>query len=251
MGREPARQAWERLSDLPLTLAAVAFLVAYAWPILEPSIQHQPVGDVCSAVAATAWVGFAVDYVVRLVLSRDKAAFMRQNLVDLLIVVVPILRPLRLLRLITVLKVLNRRAELRLSNRVAVYALGASTLLVFVAALAVLDAERKSHSANITSFGDALWWALATVSTTGYGDRYPVTETGRLIAAGLMVSGIALVAVVTASFANWLLSHLSSIERAEQMETRRDLERVLAELQQVRQRLAEMELHQPGAAKDP
>ncbi|RLV50270.1 two pore domain potassium channel family protein [Nocardioides mangrovicus] len=241
MEAEPARSAWERLSDAPLTITALAFLVAYAWPILEPAIRSDAVGAACSVVTWVAWVMFAVDYVARLVLSRDRAGFVRGNVVDLVVVAVPIFRPLRLLRLLTVLKVINRRAELSLGNRVAIYGLGAASLLVFVSALAMLDAERGATTANIRNFGDALWWALATITTTGYGDKYPVTTTGRFVAAGLMIAGMALLAVVTASFANWLLSHLSSIDRAEQTETRRDLERVLSELQQVRQRLASIE----------
>lgn len=191
---------------------------------------------------------FAGDYVARLLLSRERLPFVRSNVLDLIVVAVPILRPLRLLRLVTVLKVLNRRAELSLGNRVAVYTLGSAGLLVLVSALAVLDAERQDPRANITDFGDALWWSLTTITTTGYGDHYPVTGTGRFIAAGLMIAGIALLAVVTASFANWLLSHLSSIERDAQTETRRDLERVLAELAQVRQRLNTIEPTEPDTA---
>lgn len=72
-------------------------------------------------------------------------------------------------------------------------------LIVLVAAVAELEAERGAPRANITSFGDALWWAVATVTTVGYGDLYPVTLAGRVVATALMFVGIALVSIMTAA----------------------------------------------------
>ena len=71
----------------------------------------------------------------------------------------------------TLLTVLNRHAGRSLRGRVVVYVVGATSLVMFVAALAVLDVERGTPDANINSFADALWWAFATVTTVGYGDR--------------------------------------------------------------------------------
>ena len=79
---------------------------------------------------------------------------------DVLVLALPLLRPLRLLRLIPLLSVLNRRAKIRLRGRVGIYVAGGASLLSFCAALAVLDAERSSPDANITDFGDAIWWAV-------------------------------------------------------------------------------------------
>lgn len=62
-----------------------------------------------------------------------------------------------------------------------------------------LDAERGQSDANIGTYGDAVWWALTTVSTVGYGDHFPVTVTGRSVAGGLMVAGIALLGTLTAT----------------------------------------------------
>ncbi len=80
---------------------------------------------------------------------------------------------LRLLRLVTLLKFLNRRAGDSLRGRVAVYVVGSTSLILFVAALAVLDAEREQTEANITTFGDAPRWAMTTVTTVGYGGPLP------------------------------------------------------------------------------
>lgn len=87
---------------------------------------------------------------------------------------------------------------------------GGATLLSFVAALAVTDAERGQHGGNITSFGDGWWWAITTMTTVGYGDRYPVTTQGRFVAVGLMIGGIALLGTVTATLASWLSDRVRS-----------------------------------------
>ncbi len=107
------------------------------------------------------------------------------------------------------------------------------SLVLFVSALAVLDAERDSPDANITSFGDALWWAATTVSTVGYGDRYPTTTAGRFVAAGLMVAGIALLGVVTAALASWFVTRLGQVELTQE-ETRSEVTELAAEVRRLR-----------------
>lgn len=180
---EPRRDSWEIVVEWPLTMIAVVFLAAYAWPILDPGLSSGW-SDVCRVLTWAAWAAFAVDYVVRLVLSRVRGRFVRQNLLDLAVVVLPLLRPLRLLRLVRVLSVLNRKGSGSLRGRVIVYVLASTALTLLVASLAVLDAERRAAGANITSFRDALWWSTTTVTTVGYGGRFPVTSTGRLVAEG-------------------------------------------------------------------
>ena len=231
-----ARERWEHGAEWPLTFAAVIFLAAYAWPILDPGLEP-PWLAVCGFVTVTTWLLFALDYIARLALSVDRWQFVRTNLLDLAVIALPLLRPLRLLRLVMLLNVLNRRAGGSLRGRVAVYVAGATSLVLFVAALAVLDAERGAEDANIATFGDALWWAMTTVSTVGYGDRFPVTETGRLVAGGLMLAGIALLGVVTASLASWLIERVQQVEEESQAATRRDVAALTAEVAALRMAL--------------
>jgi voltage-gated potassium channel len=232
------RQRWEDKADWPLTITAVLFLVAYATPILRPDLVS-PLPAVCQLVTWGAWALFVADYFARLALSRDRAAFVRGNVLDLAVVVLPLLRPLRLLRLVTLLSVLNRYAGGSLRGRVAIYVAGSTSLVLFVASLAVLDAERGAKGATITTFGDSLWWAMTTVTTVGYGDRYPITAQGRFIAGGLMLAGIALLGIVTASLASWLLDKVREVEEHAQAVTRADMAALTTEVRALRQELAE------------
>jgi voltage-gated potassium channel len=190
-------------------IAAIVFLAAYTVPILNPDLPA-PLLELCRWMSWIAWVIFVIDFVVRLTLADERLRYLVRHWYDVLVLALPLLRPLRLLRLIPLLSVLNRRARVTLRGRVAVYIAGGASLLAFCAALAVLDAERSSPNANITDFGDAIWWAVTTMTTVGYGDRFPVTDTGRLVAFGLMMGGIALLGTVTATLASWLVETVAA-----------------------------------------
>jgi voltage-gated potassium channel len=204
---EPRVAAWDRRVDWWLTGLALLFLAGYAWSVLDQGLG--PTGrDALEVVLTGTWVLFGLDYLIRLWLAERKLRFVLRHLPDLAILLLPMFRQLRVLRLVTVISVLNRQLRDDVRGRVAVYVASTVTLVGFVAALAVLDAERNAPDASITTFGDAVWWTLTTISTVGYGDRYPVTLEGRCVAAALMVAGIALLGVVTASIASWFVENL-------------------------------------------
>ncbi|RSM77633.1 ion transporter [Kibdelosporangium aridum] len=209
---------WERRTEWPLSALAVAFLVAYAWQVLHVSA---PAG-VHLGLEITLWViwlVFAADYVTRLILAERKLRFIWRHMFDLLAVALPMVRQLRVLRIVTVLRVLNRRASTAFRGRVAIYVAMVTVLVSFAAAIAVLDAERANPDAGIDSFPKALWWTLTTISTVGYGDVYPTTWEGRLVAATLMIGGIALLGVITGMIASWLLERIQQTEAAVHQET--------------------------------
>ena len=227
---------WEKRTEWWLAAAAMVFLVAYAWPILQPDLDERW-RDACSAVAWAVWVVYAADYLARLVIAERRLEFARRNLIDLAAVVLPVLRPLRLLRVLIVFDILHERMHTRLRSHVVTRVAVLVAFLSGLSALAMLDAERTNPDANIRSIGDALWWAGTTITTVGYGDRYPTTGGGRLVGFGLMLGGIALLGVITAALASWFVEKTAEINSAEEERTEATLEVVLAELRSLRARL--------------
>ena len=231
---------WEQRTEWPLSILAVLFLVAYAWPVLADGLP-QPWQAICRTVDYGSWALFGVDYVVRLSLARERVSYFFRHVLDLFVIALPVLRPLRLLRLALLLKTLNRHFTDTLRGRLVLYTVGAAGMLLFLGALAELEAERHAAGTNIHTFGDALWWAITTVSTVGYGDHYPVTGDGKLVAAGLMLGGVALIGVVTASFASWLVDQVRAVSEEEQAVTKRDFAAIMDRLEVLQRRLEERE----------
>lgn len=243
-----ARERWEQAVEIPLAVAALAFLVAYAVPIIWPATSAGW-RQVCQVTVTVVWVLFVVDYAVRLAVSTDRRQFVARNLFDLAVIALPVLRPLRLLRLVALLAVLNRTSARTLRGRVVVYVVGGTLLLLFVGALAVTDAERGAPGATIHGFGDGLWWAVTTMTTVGYGDIYPVSTTGRFVAVALMVGGIALLGVVTATLASWLVDRVAAESQVEQAATRAQVESLARRVDELHARLASLSSEAaPGSA---
>ena len=103
--------------------------------------------------------------------------------------------------------------------------------------MAVFDKERFLPGATINSLGKALWWSITTVTTVGYGDVYPVTNTGRIIAVLLMIGGISLVGVVTAALASWIIERVSEEEAVIQTATAAHIEELRGEIRELSEEL--------------
>lgn len=184
---------------------------------------------------------------MRLALAADRLGFVRSHVPDLLVLAVPLLRPLRLLRLVGVFGATSRRLGGRAQIRTTGMVVVAVTVLVVVCGRLVLDAERDSPGANIVTAGDALWWGVTTVTTVGYGDRFPTTGEGRLAGVLLMTGGIALLGVLTASIATWFVRRFTAVEAIEQA-VQQEGDATLALLAEVVARLERVEalLQQPA-----
>lgn len=236
--RAGAKPHWQRAVEWPLVIASVAFLVAYAWEVITP--LSGPAARVADGVLWVTWGLFLVDYVVTLVLvpSGQRGHWFITHLLDLAIVVLPMLRPLRVLRLVTLIRVLQRTAGAAIRGRIMIYVVGATVLMVFVASLAVLDSERGAAGATITTFGDAVWWAFVTITTVGYGDLAPITEEGRMIAVALMLGGIALLGVVTATLASWIVEKVSEHNDAKDAATVAHVKSLEAKIDELRDMIA-------------
>jgi voltage-gated potassium channel len=232
-------QRWERAAEWPMAALAVVFLAVYATEVLVVGGGH---GLHLALLIAdyTIWAVFVAEFFLRVGLAHARGRYVLRHLPDLAMLALPFLRTLRVLRLIPLLRALNRWVADSLRGSVVVYGSTTAVLLVFTGALAVLDAERGSPGATITSFGTALWWACVTITTVGYGDYTPVTDSGRLVAVGIMVGGVMLVGAVTASFATWLIERLRVEGQVERAATQADLAAVHAQLQGVQLELAEL-----------
>lgn len=202
-------QAWKRRAEWPLTVAAVAFLVSYSVEVLVPGLPRG-VRLGLRVVDLLTWALFVVDYVVQVALAPQRLRHVLRHIPDLLVVLLPLLRPLRLLRLLVLLRYLDRGAIRTLQGRVAAYVVLATVLVLYSGTLAGLDAERDAPGSTITTFGTALWWALTTITTVGYGDVYPVTTQGRVVAGVLMVAGVALLGAVTATLSSTLVARVTA-----------------------------------------
>lgn len=235
---EPFRR-WCRATDGPLLVLALAFLVVLLLPLYRPDLPEGARSALRVANVAL-WLIFGVDYLVRLALAPDRRAYVRGHVPDLLLLVVPFLRPLRLLRVAGLLGTVSRRSGSRALLTTTGTVIVGELLLVVVAAGLVLDVERGAEGANLTSSQDALWWAATTVTTVGYGDRFPVTGEGRLVAVALMVGGIALLGVVTASVAAWFVRRFTALDTLEG-DVERDAAATAASLVDVTARLERIE----------
>jgi len=188
------------------------------------------------------WALFVIEYGVKLYLAPDRSRFIRTHVLDLLVIAVPMLRPLRVLRATRALRLARlarvvptlarglRDARSIVGRRGIRYTALVAVAVVFASAGAETVLERGAKTGNIHGFGDALWWAVTTVTTVGYGDRVPVTPAGRGIAIVLMLTGIAIFGAVTASIAAFFVE-IEQPDGREELVARLDrIESMLARL---------------------
>jgi voltage-gated potassium channel len=238
MSGEPASEsdvrlaAYSRRTGWLLLVLGFGFLVVYAIPILWPRASGGLLVT-CEAASYVIWLAFVADFVTRVWLAERRWSYIGRHPVDLLAIALPALRPLRILRVFTAGQVILMRGKDFAIGRTLAAAAGAGALVTFIAALAVLDAERGHAGAKIETFREAIWWAGVTITTVGYGDYYPVTPVGQAVAFALMVVGISLLGLVTASVAAWFLTKVQAPAEREEVA-------VMAELRELRKQVAEL-----------
>lgn len=225
-------RSWETRTEWPLAAVAVVFLAVYSIQVLL-----SPSGDwarALSALTVASWIAFAADYVVRLAIAPQRFRWFYRHLFDLAIVALPLLRPLRLLRLVVLVGALQKAVGGAIRGRVVIYTVTSAVLLIYVASLAILDTERSDPDAGLRSFGEALWWSITTVTTVGYGDYSPVTGTGRVIAVLLMIGGVSIIGVVTATLASWIVQRVAEEDTTNQAATAAHFAELRDEIQTLR-----------------
>ena len=204
---------WDSVAEWPLVGLGLLFLGVLILPLAEPLTKLE--FRWLNAANVVIWAIFVVDYVARVYLSLDRRKWIRTHVLDLIVIAVPFLRPFRVLRLLAILLSTTRRVGGLVVRQVTLYVVGIAVIISMTSAVVVYNAERRAPGASIRTLGDAMWWALSTVTTVGYGDVYPVTVNGRLMAGLLMITGIALVGTITAAVASWFVNVVRRSETAE------------------------------------
>ncbi len=197
--REELLHRIERITEMPLLIFAFAMIPLLLGPLLwELSAQEEATFLILDYFI---WALFAVDLIVKVAISPHRFVYLRRHWLEVLVVVIPFFRPLRILRIF----VFGSRAWVGMRRLVnvdflLVYGVG----LVIIAATVVASVEGGA-GASIHSFADALWWAVVTITTVGYGDMVPVTPVGRAVAFVLMLGGIAFFSGMTANLSSFLI----------------------------------------------
>jgi voltage-gated potassium channel len=238
-GRNDLVDDIERVTKYPMALLGLA------WLVIAIIVGTANIKGTAPVVLVTTlfvlWVILLAEYLVRLVLSPDRRGYLMRRWVEPATVVVPPLQGWHLVG-IERMSLLLHEGALRLSAilrhhslfRVLIAAAGT----LFVGAWLVLLFEENTKGSNIHNYPDALWWAIVTVTTVGYGDRYPTTEGGRAVAVVLMLVGIGLIGVLTATVASVFVKEHTDANREEYRKGHADLGQ---QLSVINERLADVE----------
>lgn len=211
MGDEQRLQRYEKRSAPYMIGLALVFLGLYAASVLwlqPPYVWHRVLFFSQWAI----WLVFLADFGYRIFLAPQRGRYIASHPLDVITLILPMFRPFRALRVFAAARILIDRGAHVSYGRVATSIVVAAAFIVFVGALSVLQFERADPQASITTFGDAVWWAVVTMATVGYGDTYPITAGGRFSAVAMMMVGISLIGAVTATFAAWFTERVRGPE---------------------------------------
>lgn len=195
-----SRRIWSEI----LTVLAIAFLIAFSYPAFVDPVPTST-QTLLNIVQWVSWIAFAIDLIYGLYKSASKASYLKKHPFEIAAVLFPFLRPLRLMRVISFGGLAIQKIAIGRQFAITIKVLIASIFIAYISAVQITITERAVEGSNIKNFEDGLWWAITTVTTVGYGDRFPTTTEGRFLAVVLMFMGISLVGVITASVAAWFV----------------------------------------------
>ena len=195
---------WQKKAALPTLILSLLYTVSFVYPIYWYPVSHE-VKTFCLVINYLTWAAFAFDYLIQMKLAPDNRKYFKSHIFELLLVVLPVFRPLRALRALAFTAQAGIRSRKAFIRSLPIVMTGATVLMIVIMGAAILDIERNAPGGNIKTPMDALWWGLVTVTTIGYGDKFPVTTEGRLVAGVLIIFGIALISTLTGAFAAWVL----------------------------------------------
>ena len=243
---EEMRQRLNPWDWLVLVVAVVSLLL-----VLLETFLHIPPGvlSVLRTVDTLSCVIFLIDVFVRWKRERWSINYWRWAWLDVIasIPFEPAFRSLqairiyRFIRLVRVLKKLSTLTSGTSLNEKLLALPGVAFVMVLFSTMLMVEVERSAPNATIKTGGDALWWALTTVTTVGYGDTYPVTTEGRIIAAVMMLIGIALFGAMSAIVTSKLILPKET----------RDHEELRHEIRSLHAEIKELRRHLPDKPQDP
>ena len=232
------QETFDRLKEstaLPAMVLSVALIPLLVVPLFVD--LDEAAATLVRVATILIWLAFALEYALLFGAAPDRRHMFRTHLFELALIVLPMLRPFRAVRVVRLLRAgsglaVAARAIKTIASRRSLqgYTVVLAVVLVGGAVLTRL-AERGQPGSNIESLGDAFWWAFVTSTTVGYGDHYPVTTEGRAIGVVLMFLGIGLLSMVTASIAAYFVDSDDDDDfdqlRNELAEVNRKLDRLL------------------------
>ena len=228
MARSQERyDAFAKAVDVPMLVVTILWLPVLIIPLVTP--VHGTLATTLETIDYMVWALFALEYLIKMAIVPDRVHYFKTHLLDLLIVAVPFFRPLRMGRLVRLLRLVRvgvivaealRRGKSIFTHNGFHFVVLAAGIVVFACAGLVTIAEHTARGANIHDFGQGLWWSIETVTTVGYGDRYPTTSFGQGVAVLLMLVGIGLIGTLTATVASYFVQEKTnaSDERLERIE---------------------------------
>lgn len=209
------QRALERLGLLQILTLILSVYVLIALLVQSTIKLPRDTIEILDGIDFFVCIIFLTDFFVRLYSAPSKSKFLRWGWIDFVssIPMLSIFRVGRVVRIVRVFRILRAfrstenlvRYFLHHRKVTSLAAVAAISFIVMVfSAIAVLNFE-DSPDANIKDAGDAFWWAFVTMTTVGYGDKYPLTTEGRIIACALMIAGAGLFATLTGFIASMFL----------------------------------------------
>ncbi|MGD0378938.1 MAG: potassium channel family protein [Acidimicrobiales bacterium] len=238
-GRHDLVERIEQATKYPMSLLGIAWLII-AITILTTDANGSA-STVLVGILFALWAVAFVEYLVRLVVTPDRRGYLKRRWVEPATVVVPPLQGWHFVgieRMGLLLHEGELRVETILKHHSLFRVLIAAAVTLFLGAWLVLLFEEKARGSNIHNYPDALWWGIVTVTTVGYGDRFPVSEGGRVVAVVLMLLGIGLIGVLTATVASVFIKEHTDANKEEFKKGHADLGQQLAVISD---RLADVE----------
>jgi len=246
---DPTREklkSFEHLIRFPMALLGVAWAVCGIVVLTTHASGATSQAFVISLFVI--WVVVLLEAAVRYIAVSDRRRYFACRQIEPVLVVLPFFQVWRIVGVERATVLWGEGVERVLAilgHRGLFRVLLAAVGLLFLGAWLVLLFEKNAAGSNIHSYHDALWWAVVTVTTVGYGDRFPISEGGRAVAVVLMLVGIGLIGVLTATVASFFVAEHTDANKDLLQASHEDLG---ARLDEIDNRLARMEAALTGSS---